>query len=83
MGPQPKKAAEIGHAYCTYDFCDQCPHRMACAKCSLYLPKDSTKALLLEAKTNLLRLRQNIPLAVAELLAVEDGFSAYDSYSQS
>jgi hypothetical protein len=34
---------------------------MACAKCSFYLPKDSTKVLILEAKTNLLRLRQDIP----------------------
>src|SRR6266550_1256523 len=52
---------------------DQCPHRMTCAKCSFYLPKDSAKAQLLEAKANLLRLRQEIPLADAELAAVEEG----------
>ncbi len=46
---------------------------MACAKCSFYLPKESTKAQLLEAKANLLRLRQDIPLADAELAAVEGG----------
>jgi hypothetical protein len=51
---------------------------MACAKCAFYLPKDSTKAQLLEAKTNLLRLRQNIPLAEAELSAVEEGLTAYE-----
>jgi len=51
---------------------------MACAKCSFYLPKDSTKAQLLEAKANLLRLRQDIPLADAELSAVEDGLTAYE-----
>jgi hypothetical protein len=61
-----------------YDFFDQCPHRMACAKCSFYLPKGSTKAQLLEAKANLLRLRQDIPLAEAELSAVEDGLAAYE-----
>jgi len=39
---------------------------MACAKCSFYRPKDSTKTQILESKTNLLRLRQDIPLAEAE-----------------
>ncbi len=51
---------------------------MACAKCSFYLPKESTKAQIIEAKTNLLRLRQNIPLAEAELAAVEEGLTAYE-----
>jgi len=45
---------------------------------SFYLPKDSTKAQLLEAKTNLLRLRQDIPLLNSELSAVEDGLAAYE-----
>jgi len=51
---------------------------MACGKCSFYLPKESTKAQLFEAKANLLRLRQDIPLADAELTAVEDGLTAYE-----
>ena len=72
------RARHNGHGYCTYDFFDQCPHRMACAKCSFYLPKESTKAHLLEAKANLLRLRQDIPLADVELAAVEDGLAAYE-----
>jgi hypothetical protein len=32
------KFYDLGHGYCTYDFFDQCPHRMACAKCSFYVP---------------------------------------------
>ena len=51
---------------------------MACAKCSFYLPKESTKGQLLEAKANLLRLRHDIPLPDAELSAVEDGLAAYE-----
>jgi hypothetical protein len=51
---------------------------MACAKCAFYLPKDSTKAQILEAKANLLRLRQDIPLADAELSAVDEGLTAYE-----
>ena len=75
---EPWKFYDLGHGYCTYDFFDQCPHRMACAKCSFYLPKESTKAQLLEGKANLLRLRQDIPLADAEITAVEDGLTAYE-----
>ncbi len=75
---EPWKFYDLGHGYCTYDFFDQCPHRMACAKCSFYLPKESTRAHLLEAKANLLRLRQDVSLADAELAAVEDGLTAYE-----
>jgi integrase len=30
---EPWKFYDLGHGYCTYDFFEQCPHRMACAKC--------------------------------------------------
>ncbi len=73
---EPWKFYDLGHGYCTYDFFDQCPHRMACAKCSFYLPKDPTKGLLLEGRTNLLRMMQEIPLSDAERSAVEDGIVA-------
>jgi hypothetical protein len=33
---------------------------------------------MLEAKTNLLRMRQEIPLSEPELAAVEDGLAAYE-----
>ena len=70
------KFYDLGHGYCTYDFFDQCPHRMACAKCSFYVPKGSTASALLEGKSNLLRMRQEIPLSDAELAALDDGVSA-------
>jgi len=73
------KFYDLGHGYCTYDFFDQCPHRMACAKCSFYMPKGSTMAALLEGKSNLLRMRQEIPLNDAELAALDDGVSALES----
>lgn len=44
---EPWKFYDLGHGYCTYDFFDQCQHRMACAKCDFYMPKESTAALLL------------------------------------
>jgi hypothetical protein len=73
------KFYDLGHGYCTYDFFDQCPHRMACAKCSFYIPKGSTASALLEGKSNLLRMRQEIPLSDAELTALDDGVSALES----
>lgn len=75
---QPWKFYDLGHGYCTYDFFDQCPHRMACAKCSFYLPKESTQAQLLEGKANLLRMRQEIPLKEVELTAIDDGVAAFE-----
>jgi site-specific recombinase XerC len=73
---EPWKFYDLGHGYCTYDFFDQCPHRMACAKCGFYLAKGSGRAQLLEGKHNLLRMRQEIPLNEAERAAVDDGVAA-------
>ena len=76
---EPWKHYDLGHGYCTYDFFDQCPHRMACARCDFYVPKASSRALLLEGKANLLRLRQEIPLNDDELRAVDDGIAAHEA----
>ncbi|MGA6226569.1 hypothetical protein ACPESV_40250 [Streptomyces umbrinus] len=54
---------DLGHGYCTYSFFEQCPHRMACARCDFYTLKDSSKAQLLEAKDNLQRMLATIPSA--------------------
>jgi integrase len=75
----PWKYYDLGHGNCTYDFFDQCPHGMACAKCSFYKPKDSTASTLLEGKNNLLRMRQEIPLGESEIAALDDGVSALES----
>ena len=55
---------------------EQCPHRMACAKCDFYTPKDSGKAQILEAKENLQKMRAMIPLTDDEQAAVDDGGAA-------
>ncbi len=52
---------------------------MACARCDFYVPKDSTAAQLLEAKSNLQRMLVEIPLTDDERAAVEDGQTAVDS----
>jgi len=79
---EPWKFYDLGHGYCAYDFFEQCPHRMACAKCSFYVPKDSSKAQLLEGRANLLRMMQEIPLTDDEKLAVEDGIAALNRLSK-
>jgi integrase len=74
----PWQHFDLGHGYCTYDFFEQCPHRMACARCEFYVPKTSTKAQLLESKANLQRMLVEIPLLDDERAAVEDGGAAVD-----
>src|SRR6266542_4267986 len=56
----------------------QCPHRMACARCDCYVPKGSSKAQLLEAKSNLQRMLVQIPLTDGERAAVEQGAAAVE-----
>jgi integrase len=76
---QPWQHYDLGHGYCTYTFFEQCPHRMACAKCDFYTPKDSTKAQLLQARDNLQHMLTSIPLTDEERTAVDDGQTALDS----
>src|SRR6185437_1551276 len=64
---------DLGHGCCTYDYFSQCPHRMACAKCDFYVAKGSSKAQMLESRTNLTRLKQELSLTEDELLAVDEG----------
>jgi integrase len=77
-GGEPWQHYDLGHGWCTYTFFEQCPHRMACARCDFYTPKDSSKAQLLEAKTNLQRMTATIPLTEEERAAVDDGQVALD-----
>jgi hypothetical protein len=75
---EPWQYYDLGHGYCAYTFFEQCPHRMACAKCDFYTPKGSSKALLLEAKDNLQRMLAAVPLTDDERAAVDDGQAALD-----
>jgi hypothetical protein len=59
---EPWQYYDLGHGLCSYTFFEQCPHRMACAKCDFYTPKNSSKAQILEAKDNLQRMLASIPL---------------------
>lgn len=67
---------DLGHGYCTYDFFDQCPHRMACARCSYYRPLETMREQWAVAKTHLERYLEEIPLTDAERLAVTGDLEA-------
>jgi integrase len=75
---EPWQHYDLGHGFCSYTFFEQCQHRMACAKCDFYAPKDSAKGQLLEAKDNLQRMIASIPLTDDERAAVNDGQAALD-----
>ncbi len=70
---EPWQYYDLGHGYCTYTFFEQCPHRMACARCDFYAPKASSTAQLLEAKDNLQRMLASISLTDDERAAVDEG----------
>ena len=74
----PFEFYDLGHGYCSYSFFEQCPHRMACARCDFYLPKQSSQAQLLEAKDGLQRMLVQIPLTDDERAAVEGDHDAVD-----
>ena len=73
----PWQYFDLGHGFCTYSFFEQ-SHRMTCARCDFFLPKDSARAQLLEARGNLQRMLAQIPLTDDEQAAVEDGAAAVD-----
>ncbi|MFD7665665.1 hypothetical protein [Streptomyces sp. NPDC059788] len=75
---EPWQYYDLGHGPCSYSFFEQCRHRMACARCDVYTPEESTKAQLGEAKANLQRMLVSIPLTEEERAAVDDGQSALD-----
>ncbi len=77
-GGRPFEFYDLGHGYCSYSFFEQCPHRMACARCDFYLPKQSSQAQLLEAKDGLQRMLVQIPLTDEERAAVEGDQDAID-----
>ncbi len=47
------------------------------------MPKESARVQMIEAKSNLLRLQETIPLTEPELAAVEEGIAAYDKLVES
>jgi len=79
---EPWRYYDLGHGLCTYEFFDQCVHRLACARCDFYRPRDSSLVQLLNAKENILRFVQQIPLSDEERDAVDGDLKAIDRLTE-
>ena len=75
---EPWRYYDLGHGFCSYEFFDQCPHRMACARCSFYVPRQSAQADLIRSKSSMVRMLQEIPLTDEERAAVDGDVAAID-----
>jgi integrase len=76
---EPWKYYDVGHGYCTYDFFETCPHRVACARCTAYVPKADSHPQLTGMRRNLLRMREEVPLTDEMATAVDEGVAAVEA----
>jgi hypothetical protein len=76
------KYYDLGHGYCGDRFFSRCPHRMACAKCSYYVPKESSLAHHLEAQNHNQRLLSEVPLRPIEIAAAKGDEAARQALIQ-
>ncbi len=76
---EPWKYYDLGHGYCLNDFWAECKHRMACARCPFYRPKESLADQLLEGQANLLRMLEFVQLTEEEKLLVTEGIELHQS----
>src|SRR5439155_22879253 len=70
-GGQPWKYYDLGDGYCSYDFFAKCPHRLACARCPFYLPKNSHRGQLLAVKEGIDTMLEQLDLTDDERTALE------------
>ena len=70
-GGQPWKYYDLGEGWCTYDFFAKCPHRLACARCPFYLPKESHAGQLLTVKDGIQQMLEQLELTDDERQALE------------
>lgn len=73
------KYYDLGHGFCTNAFWAQCAHRMACARCPFYRPKDSLAEQMVEGKANLVRMLEFVRLTDEERRLVEEGIALHQT----
>jgi hypothetical protein len=72
----PWRYDDLGHGWCSYEFFDQCPHRMACMRCDFYVSRESVRGQWLETRDGLLKMLQEIPLSDEERAAIDGDVQA-------
>ena len=70
-GDEPWKYYDLGGGYCSYDFFAKCPHRLACAHCDFYIPKESSRGQLLAVKDGIQQMLEQLSLTDEEKEALE------------
>jgi integrase len=73
------KYYDLGHGWCTNPFWAECPHRMACARCPYYCPKDALKDQLVEGQAHLVRMLEFVSLTEDEKLLVSEGIELHQA----
>lgn len=71
------KYYDLGHGFCTNPFWAECVHRLACARCPYYRPKNTTMEQLVEGKANLVRMLEFVKLSEDEQLLVTEGIELH------
>jgi integrase len=71
------KYYDLGHGWCTNPFWASCAHRMACARCPYYCPKESLADQLMEGKANLAHMLEFVKLTEEEKLLVTEGMELH------
>jgi hypothetical protein len=71
------KFYDLGHGFCANPFWAECVHRMACARCPYYRPKESLRDQLVEGKANLVRMLECVRLTEEEKLLVTEGIELH------
>ncbi|MFD3589794.1 hypothetical protein [Streptomyces sp. NPDC058683] len=81
-GEQPWKYYDLGEGCCSYDFFAKCPHRLACARCPFYVPKESTRGQLLKVKGGIEQMLEQLDLTDDEREALEGDRDAVTALAQ-
>lgn len=71
------KYYDLGHGFCTNPFWAACVHRLACARCPYYRPKNTSMEQLIEGKANLVRMLEFVALTDDEKLLVTEGIELH------
>jgi integrase len=73
------KFYDLIHGFCGDRFFSRCPHRMACVKCSYYVPKESTLGESIQSQAFNERLSEEVPMRPLELAALRGDAEALES----
>ncbi|MGV9976546.1 tyrosine-type recombinase/integrase [Micromonospora wenchangensis] len=78
----PWKYYDLGDGYCSYDFFAKCPHRLSCARCPFYLPKQSSTGQIIAVRDGIDRMLETIDLTDDERAALEGDREALEALAQ-